>query len=296
MKSTTKAHLALFATNIFFAINFTVVKSLINEGFIKPFGLNLIRAAVTAILLWVLYLFAPEKKKIQRKDYGRFLLCSVLGISLNQLLFIKGLSLTYSINASLLILITPILITFIAAWLLKEKLTIYKIFGLMLGVSGAMVLILATKQTGNGNDIVMGDILILLNAVFYTFYFILVKPLIIEYNPIMVLRIVFSLGVVMMLPFCWSEFAEIQWQTYNLKACLMLATVVILGTFLAYLFNIYGIKILGASVAGSYIYSQPFFGAAIAIVFLGEKLDLYKVLAAALIFGGVFLANKKSNA
>ena len=295
MKQTTKAHLALIATNIFFAINYTAVKTLFNGGFVKPFGLNIIRVGVTSALLWILYIFAPNKTKVKKEHYGRFVLCSILGITLNQLLFIKGLSLTYSIHASLLILTTPILITFIAAWILKEKLTTNKIIGLLFGVSGAMVLILAKEKSGNPNDVLLGDILILLNAISYTFYFVMVKPLIKEYNPIMVLRIIFTIGLVMMLPFCWGQVSEIQWQTYGMKEFLMLASVTLLGTFCAYLFNIYGIKILGASTAGSYIYSQPFFAAAIAIIFLGETIAVYKVLAAVLIFAGVYVANKKSN-
>jgi drug/metabolite transporter (DMT)-like permease len=290
----TKAHLALLGTNIFFAINFTAVKYLINNGFIKPFGLNLIRVAITAILLCGLYFFSPQKTVVNKKDYSRFLLCALTGVAINQLLFIKGLSLTYSIHASLLMLTTPILITFIAAWILKEKINSYKLMGLGLGIMGAMVLILAKEKTGNPNDVVLGDLLILINAISYTLYFVLVKPLMKEYNPVMVLRIIFSIGFFMILPFCWNEFTTISWQSYNAKEFAVLALIVFGGTFCAYLFNIYGIKILGASVAGAYIYLQPFFAAAIAISFLGEALAIYKLLAGALIFMGVYFANKKS--
>jgi drug/metabolite transporter (DMT)-like permease len=293
LKQNTKAHLALVATNVFFAINYTTVKTLFNGGFVKPFGLNMLRVLVTTTLLWVLYFFAAEKKKVDKKHYGRFLLCSVLGISLNQLLFIKGLSLTYSIHASLLILTTPILITFIAVWLLKEKITVNKILGLLLGIGGAMVLILARDRSGNAEDVLLGDVFILLNAISYTFYFVLVKPLLQAYNPVMVLRILFTLGMVMLLPFCWGEVAEVQWNTFGTKEFVLLGSITILGTFCAYLFNIYGIKVLGASTAGAYIYSQPLFAAIIAIGFLGETIELYKIIAAILIFAGVYIANKK---
>jgi drug/metabolite transporter (DMT)-like permease len=295
LKQNTKAHLALVATNIFFAINFTAVKTLFNGGLIKPFGLNMLRVMVATALLWVLHFFATEKKKIDKKHYGRFLLCSTLGISLNQLLFIKGLSLTYSIHASLLILTTPILITFIAAWILKEKLTTFKIIGLLLGVSGAMVLILARDRTGNPEAVLKEDILILLNAISYTFYFVLVKPLLKEYNPVMVLRILFSIGLITLLPFCWGELVTIQWSAFSSKEYILVGFITVFGTFCAYLFNIYGIKVLGASTAGAYIYSQPLFAVIIAIGFLGETIALYKIIAAVLIFAGVYLANKKTS-
>jgi drug/metabolite transporter (DMT)-like permease len=288
------AHLALLGTNIFFAINFTAVKYLINGKYLQPFGLNIIRVGITSILLWILFFLKPQKILIQKKHYGRLVLCALTGIAINQLLFVKGLSLTYSIHASLLMLTTPILITIIAAWVLKERITILKIIGLLLGVAGAMVLILLKeKDNSNPKDIVLGDVLIIINAISYTIYFILVKPLMVVYNPIMILRIIFSIGFFMMLPFCWTEFNAIPWQMYSTKTFSILAVVVLGGTFLAYLFNIYGIKILGASVSGSYIYLQPLFAAAIAISFLNEHLSTYKLIAGALIFTGVFLANKQ---
>jgi drug/metabolite transporter (DMT)-like permease len=289
----TKAHIALLITNIFFAINFTAVKFLISGGFIQPFGLNLIRVAVTAMLLWVLFIFKSQKVTFQKKDYPRLVLCALTGVAINQLLFIKGLSYTYPIHASLLLLITPILITIIASLVLKEKITSFKIIGLLLGVSGAMVLILSKEKTGNASDVLVGDVLIIINAISYTFYFVLVKPLMKEYNPIAILRMVFSIGFFMILPFCVKEFSAIEWLSYGRQEFLALILIVLGGTFFAYLFNIYGIKILGASTAGAYIYSQPLFAAVIAISFLGEEIVAYKIIAGVLIFAGVFIANKQ---
>jgi drug/metabolite transporter (DMT)-like permease len=290
----TKAHIALLITNIFFAINFTAVKFLINGGFLQSFGLNLIRVGITSVLLWILFLFKPQKKSIQKKDYGRLFLCAITGIAINQLLFIKGLSLTYSIHAALLLLTTPILITFIAAWFLKERINNLKMIGLGLGVAGAMLLILSKNKTGNPSDVLLGDIFIILNAISYTFYFVLVKPLMKEYNPIAILRMIFTIGFFMILPFCFNEFVAINWQMYSTKEFFILGLIVFGGTFFAYLFNIYGIKVLGASTAGSYIYSQPILAAIIAISFLGEELAMYKILAGVLIFSGVYLANKQT--
>lgn len=292
LKPTTQAHLALLGTNIFFAINFTAIKFLINGGFAQPFAINIIRVAVTAALLWLLFIFNPVKSVVKKKDVGRLILCALMGVAINQLLFVKGLSLTYSIHASLLMLTTPILITILAAWILKEKLTVTKIAGLLLGVSGAVILVTAKENSGLASNVLWGDMLIIANAIAYTIFFILVKPLMVSYNPIVIIRVIFTIGFFMMLPFCWQEYQQINWQQFTLEAWVSLGLVVFAGTFLAYLFNVYGIKILGAAMAGTYIYSQPFFAAAIAIFFLGETITITKIIAASCIFLGVFLTNK----
>ncbi len=260
----------------------------------QPYGMNVIRVGVSVILFWILYLVKPHKSGIEKTDLPRFALCALTGIAINQMLFLKGLSLTYSIHAVLLMLTTPILITIIAAWILKEPVNLIRITGLGLGISGAVILIASGKNTGSGDDVMLGDCLILINAISYTFYFILVKPLMLKYNPVQVIRTIFSMGFFMVLPFGWNEFLSVNWGSFGLVEYSSLGLIVIGGTFLAYLFNAYGIKILGASIAGAYIYSQPVFAAIIAMIFLKERLEFYKILAALFIFTGVYLCNKKT--
>ena len=289
----TRAHLGLLATNLFFAMNLSAVKYFTTRNIAGPFGLNLVRIAVCVPLFWLLFFFQPEEVKVQKRDIGRLLLCALAAIAMNQMLFMKGLSLTFSIHASLLLLITPILITFLAAWMLKEKITPLKVLGLVLGIGGAVVLVASRGNSGNGREIVWGDLLVIASSVIYTFYFILVKPLMNKYPSMLVMRWVFTFGLFMILPVSWNEFMIIPWKQFDFNAFLFLFILVVPGTFLAYIFNVYGIKVLSASVAGTYIYSQPVFAVIIAVFFLGEPLELYKIVAACLIFTGVYLANKK---
>lgn len=192
-------------------------------------------------------------------------------------------------------LTTPILITIFAAWVLRERLNNLKIAGLLLGITGAVILVTSKENSEIATNVLWGDMLVIFNAIAYTFYFILVKPLMKTYNPVAIIRIIFTIGFFMMLPFCWQEFKEVSWQSFTPLAWLSLGLVVFTGTFLAYLFNVYGIKVLGASMAGSYIYLQPFFAAVIAYIFLGEAITVNKLLAAACIFLGVYCCNKKSS-
>jgi len=292
MKSNTKAHLAVLTTNIIFGINYAAMK-FITPAYIHPFGLNMARVLCALLLFWFLFLLKPGATGIQLKHIPRFLICALTGVVINQLLFVKGLSLTTSIHASLLSLGTPIFITFIAAWILKERLNLTKITGLLLGISGAGLLILMKDNTHTGNNLLLGDTMVLFNSVSYAFYMVLVRPLMKVYSPFHVIRWIFTFGFFIMLPFAWTDFASTQWQNFHLIHWLVLGLICVGATFLAYLFNIYGISVIGASATGSYIYTQPVFAAIVAIAIMGEHLNLLKIISALLIFSGVFLVNWK---
>lgn len=290
-----KAHLALLGTNLFFATNYSAIKYFTSHNYAGPFGINIIRIGASMILFWLLFLFKKPENKIQKKDFPALLLCAFTAIALNQMFFIKGLAFTFPIHAALLTLITPILITIIAARILKEKITAPKILGLFLGVLGATLLIGAREISAPGENPMAGDILVIISAVAYTFYFILVKPLMNKYSAVQVIRWLFTFGFFMTLPFCYGEFTQITWDVFTPYDWFYLFMIVIPGTFVAYVFNVYGIQKLSASMAGAYIYSQPVFAVIIAMVFLKEELSLYKIIAGILIFAGVFLSTLKKN-
>lgn len=292
MNKQVKAHVAALAANIIFAANYSIVK-MVTPSVIKPFGLNLLRVLVSIIMFWSLYLMKPSKADFEKKDLPRFVICAATGVVINQLLFIKGLSLTTSIHASLLSLGTPIFITIIAAWLLKERITINKIAGLIIAV-GAGALLIATKEAyGNGSDILFGDILVLVNSVSYGFFIVLVRPLMNAYSPIHVLRWAFTIGTLLIFPFGFKQFSQIQWSSINIHQWLALAFITIGATFLAYLFNVYSIRTIGPSATGTYIYTQPVFAAIIAVIATGESITPTKIASALLIFAGVFIVNLK---
>lgn len=288
-----KAHLAVLGANFIFGANFSVVKS-ITPFPVQPLALNVVRILFTTILLWMFFAFRPAQLRPQRGDILRFIICGATGVALNQLLFIKGLSLTTSIHAALLMLATPIFITFIAAWLLRERLNLLKFIGLGLGISGAANLILQKDPGQSATDIVTGDIYVLINAILYGFYLVMVRPLMQKYTALQVTRWVFTIGLFIILPIGWNDFAATDWPALGAIDWAAMAFIVIAGTVLAYLFNIYGVSVLGSSATGAYIYTQPVFAAIIAMIAMGEEFTWPKALSALLIFTGVFLANYRS--
>jgi drug/metabolite transporter (DMT)-like permease len=289
LRATTKAHIAVLLTNFFFATNLSLVKH-ISPSLIGPFGVNLFRVGITLILFWLLWVFSKQEAGIDKKDIPRFVACALTGVVINQMLFVKGLTITSTLHAALLMLTTPLLISVLALWWLKERFTIQKALGLLLGIGGAMLLILSRDTSGIAS--VQGDLLILVNAISYAIYFSMVKPLTNRYSPLHVIRWVFTFGFIMIVPFSWQDAVEAHWQTAAISQWLALGSVVLCGTFLTYSFNSYSLKHLGAATTGSYIYTQPLFAALIAALFLQEGFSIEKTLAGTLIFGGVYLGSR----
>ena len=166
-------------------------------------------------------------------------------------------------------------------------------FGLLLGIAGGALLIFSRDLSAinNGNQ-TKGDIYVILSALCYSTYVLLMKPLASKFQSITILKWVFLIGSVISLPIGFSDVVIIKWGSFNFISWFCLIYIVFGATFLAYLFMNYGISKLGASRTSSFMYSQPFFAATAAIIILNESISLPKILAAILIFSGVYVANK----
>lgn len=292
MNKRTTAHLALLGTNLFYGAGYSIPKYIMPR-LIQPLGFIFIRAGAVAILFWLSYFLGKKyRAKIERKDWGVIVLGGLFGVAVNQMLFFMGLNLTMPIHASLVMMSTPLLITVMALIILREKIGPSKLIGLALGVSGAVILMSAGKElTTDASNTALGDILVFLNAASYAIYLVIIKPLMQRYRPIIVIRWVFLFGFAFVIPFGWQQFTEIPWQEFTLPEYSALAFTVICTTFLAYLWNIYALSHLSASTAGAYIYLQPLFAGVISVIFMGEEVTYTKVIAALLIFTGVYFVN-----
>ena len=293
MNERIKAHLALLGANLFYGAGFTVAK-IVMPSLIQPKGFILIRVAVVTILFWLSYFGGKNfRTKIDRKDWRTLILCAIFGVATNQLLFFQGLNLTSPIHASLMMLSTPILVSLFAVYALHEKLTVNKIIGLILGVSGAVILVLLGGKDKVATNALLGDVFVLMNATSYAIYLVIAKPLMTKYRPIIVIRWIFLIGLLVVFPFGISEFTEINWNMFSFKEYAAVAFIVICCTFFTYLWNIYALRILSPATAGAYIYLQPVFAALIAVFFYFEHLSWTKVIASIFIFAGVYFVSKR---
>lgn len=286
-----KAVIAVLLGNFFFGTSVIAVKH-IAPSLMPALALTTIRVVCTTFLFWMMFAAKPQRMEITKKDYRLLFFCAIVGITMNQTFSIRGMSLTSPIHASLLVLTTPITITLLAAWILKEKLTSFKLLGLFLGVSGGALLVFSRDLSDKaGAQQFTGDVFAILGAISYSLYIVFIRPLMPKYKATHILQWVFLFGCIFTLPIGWTSLQEIQWHSFDVLSWFSLIYVVLGGTFFAYQLMNYSISKLGASITGSFVYTQPFFTAIASIILLHESLSISKVMAAMLIMTGVFLAN-----
>jgi drug/metabolite transporter (DMT)-like permease len=252
----------------------------------------LLRVFGATILFWLISFFGPTEK-IQLKDFPRIIAAAFFGVALNMLTFFKGLSFTSPISAAVIMVTTPIIVLILSTIIMKEKMIKRKIFGILLGLFGTGFLILYGRSIGNAANAPLGNLLVFINAVSYAFYLILVKKLMDKYNAFTFVKWIYTFGLLMVLPFGWSEYQEIQWTTIPIYILWEIVFVVLFTTFFTYLFNLVSMRELKPTTVSVFIYLQPLFATIFAISVGKDELTFVKIVSAVLIFVGVYLVTQK---
>ena len=291
MSKRTWALLAAMMVSIIYGVSFTIAKDVM-PTYVKPYGFILLRVLGATVLFWAVSFFGP-KEKIQLNDFPRIIAAAFFGVALNMLTFFTGLSLTSPISAAVIMVTTPIIVLILSAIIMKEKMKFRKIIGILLGLFGTGFLILYGKSIGNASNAMLGNFLVFVNAVSYGFYLIVVKKLMDKYNAFTFVKWIYAFGLLMVLPFGWSEYHEIHWTTIPTYILWEIGFVVLFTTFFTYLFNLVSMRELKPTTVAVFIYLQPLFATIFAIGLGKDELTLVKIVSAVLIFVGVYLVTKK---
>ena len=291
-----KRNLALIGAtlvSIIYGVTFTIAKDVM-PAYIDAYGFILLRVGGSVLLFWLAWLFMP-KEKIEIGDFPRIIAAAFFGVAFNMLTFFKGLSLTSPISAAVIMVSTPMIVLTLSAIIMKERMQKRKVFGIVLGLIGTAFLILYGKSIGNATNAGLGNFLVLVNAISYGFYLIVVKKLMDKYNAFTFVKWIYLFGFLMVLPFGWNEFQAVNWVAVPEVIGWKIGFVVIFSTFLTYLLNLLSMKELKPTTVAVFIYLQPLFATIFAIGLGKDELSLVKIGSAFLIFTGVYLVTMKKN-
>lgn len=284
-------HVALLGVQLFFGTLPVVGKYVLQT--IPSFAIIAFRIGGAALAFVALQAFSKNGLRLERKShYAWFALYSLLGVVLNQILFINGLRLTTATNTSLLAVLIPIFALLVSVALGFDKLSIKKIFGVVLAAAGVVYLIDPQKASFS-NETTRGDLMIIVNCFFYATYIAVSKRLIQHYGALKSMAWLFLFGSIITVPVGVYAMSGVDLEKIPNLTWLAVLAIIIFPTFLAYYLNAFALARVAPSVVAIYIYLQPLIGFTSAVIFLDEHFTSRTIVAAFLIFAGLFLVTRQ---
>jgi drug/metabolite transporter (DMT)-like permease len=143
-----------------------------------------------------------------------------------------------------------------------------------------------------GSDHVMGNLLVVANELCYAIYFVLLRPLLAKYPPLVLTAWVFLLSA-WSIPLLIGEATPFVPAEVSGDAWWAIGYIVVFPTLFTYLLNSFALTRVSASTAASFIFIQPMITVVGALLWLDEGLPQHFALATLLTFGGVWLVARR---
>lgn len=250
------------------------------------------RVLGTCIIFWGTSFFV-KKEQVPIKDKFLFAAAAILGLILNQCLFMVGLQLTSPANASIETTATPIITMILSFIILKESVTWKKILGVAIGCTGAVILITTSVKSGNGKvGNIWGDLIVISSQTFYALFLILFTNFTKKYSIITANKWLFLWGTIIIWPFTLQHVYNTDFAAITTTAWLETGFVIIFGTFLGYLIIMKALKTLSPTIVSIYNYVQPIVAVIVSILMGIGIFKFSQGIAILLVFTGVWLTNK----
>ena len=297
MKEKTLGHLACFIAYAIFGINIIVCKDLTSSRLISPLALFCLRSLGAGSLFWIISCFLP-KEKVEKKDYVKIMMASLLGFFLTQITFLIAIPDITPMDCSIVSSLSPIYTMFIAAFALKEPITFRKIGGVAISFIGVIYLILNTV-TGTASTVEtswVGILLMIANSLCFSLYLGLFKPVISKYSVITFMKWIFLFAAAFSLPLAAHELITFDYSLLSGTYLSELAFLIVCSTFITYFLIPLGQKRIRPTLVSMYSYVQPIIAIVISIWVGMDTLSWQKIVAAAMVFGGVVLVNYSRSA
>ena len=290
-------HMACFAAYAIFGVNIITCKDLTSGNLISPITIFTLRALGAGLIFWILSLFLPHEK-VDKKDYLKIFAAAFLGYFVTQLTFLVAIPEVTPMHCSIISSMSPIYTMFIAAFVLKEPLTWKKAAGVLISLCGILFLIFNNARGGSGasESSIRGILLMFLNSLSFSLYLGIFKPVIARYSVVTFMKWIFLFSALMAMPMSFREVISLSWTRIPSVQLWELGYLIVFATFISYFLIPIGQKRIRPTLVSMYSYIQPIIATVISIIIGMDILTWQKMLAACLVFFGVFVVSRSRSA
>lgn len=285
----TTIDILMFIVILIWGLNLSVIKISLKE--IPPMPFNGIRLLLSSFLL-ILALIIIEKDLRIRKDHiPKIIFLSIIGHTIYQLLFIKGIDLTTASNTSIILGTSPIIISLLSTYFKHERIKPIGWLGILFGFIGLYIVIRGKGGEVNiSSQTLKGDLLLFLAVILWSYYSVSSKLLLKVYSPLKFTGITMSLGSVLFFIFSIKEIGNLPFSSISLPAWLWLFYSGAFALSLSLVIWFISVKKVGNSQTAIYSNLQPVFAVIFAHFILSENITFNLIIGAVIIIIGIYLA------
>jgi drug/metabolite transporter (DMT)-like permease len=283
---------------LFFSSNIIFGRAAVSQ--VEPFTLAFLRWFLTAaILAPIVWPVLVRHRELIGKITVQLLILGFLGMWICGAMVYLALKYTSATNGTLIYTSSPVLIILIE-WLFRGRSIGWReVIGVSLALLGVVVIIIkASLATLFSLKFNLGDLLFVGSAISWSIYSGMLKSR--KLAPLQTLplfMLIAASGALLLIPFALFEITWMQRFPTTSSAWINISGIVVLASLLAFSMYQYGVKVIGPSLTGIFMYLLPVYGVSLAVIFLGEDLALYHLWGALLVLSGVISATwpKKLN-
>lgn len=286
-----KPYVALLFMPLFFSSNLVFGRAAITS--VEPWTLAFLRWTLAfLILLPFAWPGIRQHGQVLKTHWKTIGVLGLLGMWICGALVYYALHHTSATNATLIYTSSPILIL-LMEWIFRgRRMGLREMVGVALALAGVVLIIVkGSLEILLGLSFNLGDLIIAFCALSWAAYSVILKRSVFSAVPTLSLfAVIAAAGAITLFPFMVWETAATQTFPTTRDAWLSIAGIVVFASLLAFSLYQYGVKSVGPSVTGLFMYLLPLNGVMLAVVFLGEKLHAHHFAGFILIMAGLILA------
>lgn len=293
-KNKIAAHASLLVANIIFGLGVPITKLLL-DNWVSPMAWMATRCIGAAVIFWAVSLFMP-KEKVPIKDLFVIMVGGLIGFLVSQTFTAWAIDYSTPAYVSFIGTLTPVMTMVCAALFIGERISGRGLVGVVIGIIGAMLMVVMNWQGGAGKNDVLGIAFALLSLLTWAIYLIITRKVSAKYSAVTQMKWIFLVSSVAILPFSWSDLAHstLYSSAWQWSGVLEMAYIVVLATVVGFFAIPFASRYLKATTVSVYTNLQPILASFVAIALGQDLLTWDKPVALILVLLSAYMVSKRS--
>lgn len=290
-KSHCPIYLMVFGITVMWSANFIAVKYAVEEmPAVLAMGFRTLAAGMLMVPIFTSAERSVTERRSMREDFWLLVALGVGGVTLNQLFFTMAMDHTSVAHGSLIISTTPISVLLLARLMKQERLTARKILGMLIALSG-VVLIQLTPEKSSGAHW-LGDLFALCGSLTFAAFTVFGKRITSRHSSITVNAFAYFGGSLAMLPLILWVGGGFDLSLLSTRAWLAIAYMAVFPSVLCYLGYFHALNYVSASRVAVFSYLQPAMATLMAVPLLGESVSSTLITGGCIALLGVAITQR----